>query len=59
MLSVMLITMKMGHMMTKLKMKKSNYQKAIERMEKETNRALAQVELLSKLYAQKVNKKKI
>jgi hypothetical protein len=43
--------------MTKVKMmKKSNYQKALECMEKETNRAVAQVDLLSKLF-DKVTKK--
>lgn len=35
----------------KTKVKKSNYQKALERMERETARAVAHVEALSKLYA--------
>ena len=34
----------------------SNYQKAIERMEKETARAVAAVERLSKLHAKMVKK---
>jgi len=48
--------MTMGHTMTKLKMKKSKYQKALESMEKETNRAVMQVEKLSKLYVATVKK---
>jgi hypothetical protein len=50
------IIMTMGHTMTKLKMKKSKYQKALESMEKETNRAVMQVEKLSKLYVATVKK---
>lgn len=42
--------------MTENKMKVSNYQKALDRMEKETARAIARVEKLSKLY-DKVTKK--
>jgi hypothetical protein len=36
--------------------KKSNYQKALERMEKETNRALAHVKNLEKMYLQSKEK---
>jgi len=55
--SDMLTITRMAHIMTKVKMmKKSNYQKALECMEKETNRAVAQVDLLSKLF-DKVTKK--
>lgn len=41
----------------KKKRKVSAYQKALERMEKETHRAVAHVELLSKLYEEVVKKK--
>jgi hypothetical protein len=37
--------------------KKSNYQKAVERMERETNRALAHVKLLEKMYLESKSKK--
>lgn len=37
--------------------KKSNYQKAIERMERETNRALAHVKNLEKMYLESKSKK--
>lgn len=40
----------------KKKCKVSPYQKALERMERETHRAVAHVELLSKLYAEAVKK---
>ena len=36
--------------MMKTKVKKSNYQKALERMERETNRAIAHVNKLEKMY---------
>lgn len=40
-------------MKTKMKKNKtSSYQKAIERMEKETKRAVAHVDFLAKLYAE-------
>jgi hypothetical protein len=40
-----------------MKTKKQNaYQKAVARMEKETSRAVAHVELLQKLYAEMVKK---
>ncbi len=39
------------------KSKQTPYQKTIARMEKETNRAVAHVELLQKLYAEMVEKK--
>lgn len=39
------------------KPKISPYQKALERMERETNRAIAQVELLEKLYLEAVRRK--
>lgn len=46
--------------MKKTKPKKNNYQKAVERMERETNRAIAHVQLLQKLYEETVkqNEKK-
>jgi hypothetical protein len=41
-----------------MKTKKQNaYQKAVARMEKETNRAVAHVEMLRKLYAEMVQEK--
>ena len=39
-----------------MKTKKSNYQKALERMERETNRALANVKSLEKLYLESKKK---
>jgi predicted RNA-binding protein len=51
----------MARMMTeviKMKKKKSNYQKALERMERETNRAVAHVEALSELYTKTVKAQK-
>jgi hypothetical protein len=41
----------------KTKKKNSNYKKAIDRMNKETSRAIAHVEMLSKLYAELVKEK--
>jgi hypothetical protein len=38
------------------KTKKSYHQLAVERMEKETNRAVSQVEKLAKLYSQQTKK---
>lgn len=35
------------------KKSQSNYQKAIDRMERETNRAIASVKLLEKLYLER------
>lgn len=43
-------------MKTKIK-KISTYQKAIDRMERETNRAIAQVERLEKIYLEKIGRK--
>jgi hypothetical protein len=40
----------------KTKKKKSNYQKALERMERETARAIAHVEKLNKTYLKLTNK---
>jgi len=37
--------------------KKNNYQKALERMERETNRVLAHVKNLEKMYLQSKEKK--
>ena len=42
----------------KMKKKKSNYQKALKRMERETERAVAHVEALSKLYTKTVKAQK-
>jgi len=39
------------------KKKISNYQKALERMNRETNRAIAHVENLSKLYNEMIKEK--
>ena len=41
------------------KKKITNYQKAIDRMNRETNRAIAHVEYLNKLYAEMVKEKAI
>lgn len=40
--------------MKKTKSKPTNYKKALERMERETNRAIAHVQLLQKLYQETV-----
>lgn len=40
--------------MKKTKSKTTNYQKALERMERETNRAIAHVQLLQKLYEETI-----
>jgi hypothetical protein len=59
--SDMWIITRMARMMTeiiKMKKKKSNYQKALERMERETNRAVAHVEALSKLYTKTLKAQK-
>jgi len=41
----------------KTKKKPTNYQKVIDRMNRETSRAVAHVELLSKLYAELMKEK--
>lgn len=49
--TVMTVTATMMMVSDAMKKKKINYQKALEKMERETARAVAHVEALSKLYA--------